>query len=73
MVSNNPYQLTKEGERVLYCIGGGALAIATGHFELLSLGPSVGCGGIGSSSNYEQRYESNSNPLNDIISNFFGN
>ena len=70
VVSGNPYQLTKEGEKVLYCIGGGALAIVTGHLELLSLGPSVGCGGSRSSSS---NYESNSNPLNDILSNFLGN
>jgi hypothetical protein len=38
-----------------------------------TLGPSVGCGGSGSSSNYEPRYESNSNPLNDILNNFLGN
>ena len=43
--SNNPYRLTGEGERVLYCIGGGALALVTGHLELLAMGPSVGCGG----------------------------
>jgi hypothetical protein len=74
IMSNNPYQLTKEGERVLLCIGGGALSIITGHLELLSLGPAVGCGSSGSSSNYEQRrYESNSNPLNDIIKNLLSN
>jgi hypothetical protein len=72
IVSSNPYQLTKEGEKVLYCIGGGALAIITGHLELLTMGPAVGCGSSGSSSNYEQRYESNSNPLNDMLNNFLG-
>ena len=38
-----------------------------------TLGPSVGCGGSGSWSNYEPRYESNSKPLNDILNNFLGN
>jgi hypothetical protein len=38
------YTLTPEGERVLKCIGGGALATLIGRPDLLSLGPSVGCG-----------------------------
>jgi hypothetical protein len=74
--SNNPYKLTSEGERVLNCIGGGALALATGHPELLSLGPSVGCGGGSShfSSNSDSRYSSRSNddPIGNLLSNLFG-
>ena len=72
--SNNPYQLTREGERVLNCIGGGALALATGHPELLSLGPSVGCGG-GSSYDYKSQGSSgdSDNPIGDLLNNFFRN
>ena len=69
--SNNPYQLTREGDRVLHCIGGGALALVTGHPELLSLGPSVGCGGNTFDSNRngesELRYESDANPLGSLL------
>ncbi len=54
--------LTSEGQRVLGCIGGGALAVATGNFELLTLEPSVGCGG--SSSSY-----ASGNGNNDMIGN----
>jgi hypothetical protein len=72
--SNNPYQLTREGERVLNCIGGGALALATGHLELLALGPSVGCGG-GSSYDYEPRGSSGDSDtvFGDLLNKFFRN
>lgn len=43
-------ELTSKGERVLACIGGGALAIITQQYQLLGLAPAVGCGGSGSSS-----------------------
>src|SRR5688572_23286730 len=66
--SNNPYQLTKEGERVIACIGGGALALATGNFALLNLAPAVGCGGSSHSD-----LASNTNPLDNLLSNLFGN
>lgn len=59
-------QLTSEGQRVLGCIGGGALAVATGNFELLGLAPAVGCGGSSSSS-----FASGSGN-NDIIGNIIG-
>jgi hypothetical protein len=72
--SNNPYQLTREGDRVLHCIGGGALALVTGHPELLSLGQSVGCGGgitydSDRNGGSELRYESdaNNNPLGSLL------
>jgi hypothetical protein len=73
--SNNPYELTSEGERVLKCIGGGALALATGHPELLSMGPAVGCGGSShAGSNYDSRYSSSSNDnlIGNLLSNIFG-
>ena len=41
--------LTSEGQRVLGCIGGGALAVAIGNFQLLTLAPAVGCGGSSNS------------------------
>ena len=57
--------LTSEGQRVLGCIGGGALAVATGNFQLLTLAPAVGCGG--SSSSY-----SGGSGNNDIVGNIIG-
>ena len=44
LTSPDGYTLTPEGQRVLKCIGGGILATLLGRPDLLSLGPSVGCG-----------------------------
>jgi hypothetical protein len=44
LTSPDGYTLTPEGQRVLKCIGGGALTTLLGRPDLLSLGPSVGCG-----------------------------
>jgi len=57
--------LTSEGQRVLGCIGGGALAVATGNFQLLALAPAVGCGGSSSSI-------SGGSGNNDIVGNIIG-
>jgi hypothetical protein len=57
--------LTSEGHKVLGCIGGGALAVATGNLELLTLAPAVGCGGNSSS------FASGSGN-NDVIGNIIG-
>ncbi len=59
--------LTSEGHRVLGCIGGGALAVATGNFELLGLAPAVGCGGGSSSSSF-----ASGSGNNDVIGNLIG-
>lgn len=48
LVSNHdPYNqgLSTDGWRVAKCVAGGALVTYAGHPELLSLGPTVGCGG----------------------------
>jgi hypothetical protein len=44
LTSPDGYALTLDGHRVLKCIGGGVLATLLGRPDLLSLGPSVGCG-----------------------------
>ncbi len=59
--------LTSQGQRVLGCIGGGALAVATGNLELLSLAPVVGCGRSSSNS-----FASGSSGNSDIIGNIIG-
>jgi hypothetical protein len=45
--TTDPYNqgLSTDGWRVAKCVAGGALVTYAGHPELLSLGPTVGCGG----------------------------
>jgi hypothetical protein len=50
LTSHDGYTLTKQGNKVLACFAGGAVGIASGRFDLLSLGLSIGCGGSSGSS-----------------------
>lgn len=45
MSKHDPYDqgLSSDGWRVAKCVAGGALALYSGHLELLNLGPVIGC------------------------------
>jgi hypothetical protein len=75
LTTNGGYTLTPEGERVLACIGGGAVAILAGQSELLALKNQVGCGTNSqdsSSSSFPSSSGSGNDPIGDLIGSLLG-
>lgn len=77
LTTNWGYTLTPEGEHVLACLSGGALAVVAGQPELLALKYEVGCGTNQHSSSSASFSDSSwssrgSDPVGSIISNLFG-
>lgn len=76
LTTNGGYTLTPEGERVLGCLSGGAVALAIP--ELMSLKNVSGCGSQSQNSYSAPSAGNNlinnrqSDPIGDIINNLFG-
>lgn len=75
LTKDGGYALTKEGERVLSCLGGGALALA--QPELMALKSLAPCGSnysTGSSSSHTNVFSNNrqDEPIDNILNGLFG-
>ncbi len=75
LTTNGGYTLTPEGERVLACIGGGALALA--QPEIMALKSLAPCGSnysTGSSSSHTSVFSNNQqdDPISNILDGLFG-
>lgn len=75
LTTNGGYTLTPEGERVLACLGGGALALA--QPELMALKSLAPCGSnysTGSSFSHSNEYSNNQrdDPLGNMINGLLG-
>lgn len=75
LTTNGGYTLTPEGEKVLACLGGGAVALAIP--ELMTLKGVSGCGSgssTGSSSSYSNSFsnDQNDNPITNVLNSLFG-
>jgi hypothetical protein len=68
LTSPDGYTLTTEGQKVLGCIGGGTLAVLTGHSELVDLKSLVGCG---DNSNFFGSSNNNIDLIGNIMSDLF--
>lgn len=73
LTSYDGYTLTKEGERVLLCIAGGAVSILIGKPQLIALKNQVGCGDNPSSSSqtFDRHSSTDDGALGNIISSLF--